>query len=79
MSVSGRQSMGDAEGPWVVSDAGINTAAQKKTPWFAAKAFPWQSCSVLKQIPQELIVNLVVELHFRGLHDRSQKARAAVG
>src|ERR1700719_453283 len=32
----------------------------------------------LKQIPEELIVNLVVVLHFRCLHERAQQTRAAI-
>src|SRR5208283_1399245 len=36
-------------------------------------------CNRLKQIPQELVVHLVVELYFGCLDNRAQQARAAVG
>jgi len=35
--------------------------------------------SALKQIPQELVVDVVVILHFRGFHESPQKARTAIG
>ena len=36
-----------------------------------AGALGWQNCSRLEQIPEELVVDLVMELHFRGLYDGS--------
>ena len=33
----------------------------------------------LELVPQVLVVDLVVELHFRGFDDRAQQARTAVG
>src|SRR5260370_25838190 len=33
----------------------------------------------LKQVPQKLVVNVVVILHFRRFYERAQQARAAVG
>ncbi len=35
--------------------------------------------SFLEQIPQELVVDLVVELHFLRLDESPQRARAAIG
>jgi hypothetical protein len=35
--------------------------------------------STLEQIPQELVVDVVVILHFRGFHESPQKARTAIG
>src|SRR5579871_2278830 len=50
-----------------------------KTPGLAPRRFQWQNCSLLEQIPQELVVNIVMILDFRGLHEGPQKPRAAVG
>lgn len=33
----------------------------------------------LKKVPEELVVNLVMVLHFRGLHERPERTRTAVG
>src|SRR5579864_7943878 len=49
-----------------------------KRPGFRRGGF-WQNCSRLEPIPQELVVDLVMELDFRRLNDGSQEARAAVG
>ena len=34
---------------------------------------------LLELVPEELVVNLVMELYFLGLHNGSQQARATVG
>jgi hypothetical protein len=51
---------------------------QKKTPRFFGRG-GWQSCSNLKQIPEELVVDLVVELDFLRFDEGSEGAGAAVG
>src|SRR5947209_7218669 len=49
-----------------------------KTPWPLGRAFSWQNCSTLEQVPQELVVDVVVILHLGRLHKGSQQTRAAV-
>lgn len=39
----------------------------------------WKPLFLLELVPEELVVNLVMELHFLGLHNGSQQARATVG
>src|SRR5260370_3482072 len=39
----------------------------------------FSGCFVLEQIPQELVVNLVMELHFGSFHERSERSWAAIG
>src|SRR5664279_2086491 len=43
-----------------------------------AELFPLD-CQKLELVPQELVVNVVVELHFRRLDHSSQQSRATVG
>src|SRR5581483_7590652 len=48
----------------------------QKRPGLAARASPK---SALKQVPQELVVYLVMELDLLGFYERSQRTRATIG
>jgi len=43
-------------------------ALKTKRPSFRQGGF-WQNCSRLEQIPEELVVDLVMELHFLCFHE----------
>lgn len=58
---------------------GETTHAHENAPAFRLGRFFWQNCIVLEQIPQELVVNVVMILHLGGFYEGSQQARAAVG
>jgi len=51
-----------------------------KTPWPQGQGvLVWQNCSGLEQIPEELVVDVVVILHLGRLHEGSEQTRTAVG
>ena len=60
--------------------AKICNSRKGRAPWRTWPSFIrlQTSCS-LEQVPEELVVDFVVELHFRRLHERAQQPRAAVG
>ena len=37
---------------------------EKKTPRLSQGRISWQNCYCLEQVPEELVVDFVVELHF---------------
>ena len=50
----------------------------EKRPGLAAGAFPSVDCRVLEQIPQELVIDVMVILHLGRLYECSQRACAAI-
>src|ERR1700733_12277709 len=50
-----------------------------ETPWLSARAFSWRNCSTLEQVPEELVIDIVMVLHLGSLHKSPEQARAAVG
>ena len=51
----------------------------RKTPRLSPERCASETGSGLEQVPQELVVDLVVELYFRGFDEGSEGARATVG
>jgi hypothetical protein len=67
----------------------VNGEAQQAPPVIPTKLLDWRPIQQrvegpcvprdLEQVPEELVVHLVVELHFLRLHERPQRPRATVG
>src|SRR5260370_33015650 len=58
-----------------VQDSALPTSCSQEAPPLSS----FSGCLVLEQIPQELVVDLVMELHFGSFHERSEGSRAAIG
>jgi len=52
---------------------------ETKTPRLAARALLGGTAANLKQIPEELVVDVVVILHLGRFHERSQQTRTPIG
>ena len=59
--------------------ASLRIQSEKARPLLAAPFVLGDGTLALEQVPERLVVDLVVELHFRSLDERSELARAAVG
>src|SRR5437764_1033563 len=56
-----------------------NRCYYTKCPGLWPGHFVFDGSSGLKHVPQELVVNVVMVLDFRGFHERSQQSWATVG